>query len=590
MINELRWRFNMLGLILVGFGLLIVVQSARLQFGPRAQLFRDLGASYEFVDITLQPPRGQIYDRFGNLLAGNATVFEVGVELRDVRDPDAIALALAGVLDLEYTQVLGLVSQEYIAGQRVYVTLAQGVLPDKVAVIQDYMARADESGDDSMRDLNGLVFSPSLQRSYPERDLASNILGFVGKNDAGTPVGYFGIEQFYDELLAGLPQVVKVANDPNLVGQLPTVPPGASLILTINREIQAMVEHQLDQAVEFYGAKSGTVVVMNPETGEILAIGTTPRLDLNEYWRYSEVFPQTADEKVPFNRAVSQSYEPGSVFKVITMAAALDAGVVKPNTTFFDTGVFQVGGITIRNWDSAAWGSQDMLGCLQHSLNVCLAWIGSQLEAGRFYDYLDAFGFGHRTGVDLAGEATGRLKSPGDGDWYPADLGTNTFGQGIAVTPIQMMMAVSALANDGEMVVPHLVKSMIDGDNQYNFHVQVAGNPISAETAHTLTDMLAVSLESEASVALVPGYRVAGKTGTGEIPTEFGYTRAITNASFVGWGPVDNPQFLVYVWLEEPTASIWGSQTAAPLFSEIVQRLVVLMNIPPDSVRAGLAP
>jgi cell division protein FtsI/penicillin-binding protein 2 len=203
---------------------------------------------------------------------------------------------------------------------------------------------------------------------------------------------------------------------------------------------------------------------------------------------------------------------------------------------------------------------------------------------------MEAFGFGHRTGVDLAGEATGRLKLPGDGDWYPADLGTNTFGQGIAVTPLQMMMAVSALANDGEMVVPHLVKALIDGGHQYEFHAQYAGAPISPEAAHTISDMLAISLEEEASVALVPGYRVAGKTGTGEIPTEFGYTNAITNTSFVGWGPVDNPRFLVYVWLEEPSASIWGSQTAAPLFSQIVQRLVVLMNLPPDSVRAGLAP
>jgi cell division protein FtsI/penicillin-binding protein 2 len=244
----------------------------------------------------------------------------------------------------------------------------------------------------------------------------------------------------------------------------------------------------------------------------------------------------------------------------------------------------------IRNWIRDAWGEQDITGCMRHSLNVCLAWIGTEMGADLFYDYMDAFGFGHYSGIDLAGEVTGRLKEPGDGDWYHADLATNTFGQGVSVTPLQLVVAAAAIANEGKMVVPHITQSIVDDNSQYNVRSQFFGQPISAETADTLTEMLAGTLEDEASLAMVPGYRISGKTGTAEIPGDDGYTREITNASFLGWGPTDDPQFIVYVWLEEmqEPASIWGSQTAAPLFSEIVQRLVVLMKIPPDYIRKGL--
>jgi cell division protein FtsI/penicillin-binding protein 2 len=213
------------------------------------------------------------------------------------------------------------------------------------------------------------------------------------------------------------------------------------------------------------------------------------------------------------------------------------------------------------------------------------------MGADLFYDYMDAFGFGHYTGIDLAGEVTGRLKEPGDGDWYHADLATNTFGQGVSVTPLQLVVAASAIANDGQMVVPHVTRSIVSTSSQYNVHAQAYGQPISEETAHELTEMLANTLEQEASLALVPYYRIAGKTGTAEIPGETGYSRNITNASFLGWGPVDDPQFIVYVWLEDmqEPASIWGSQTAAPLFSQIVRRLVVLMEIPPDNIRQALS-
>ncbi|MBI3738721.1 MAG: hypothetical protein HY258_06715 [Chloroflexi bacterium] len=202
---------------------------------------------------------------------------------------------------------------------------------------------------------------------------------------------------------------------------------------------------------------------------------------------------------------------------------------------------------------------------------------------------MNRFGLGHLTGIDLAGEAAGRLKVPGDTDWYPVDLATNAFGQGVSVTPIQLMMGSSAVANDGRMVTPHVLYAMVRDGRQYNVPAQYAGSPISADTAHTLSQILAVSLENESSNALVPGYRIAGKTGTAQIPTDYGYEAGVTNASFIGWGPVDDPKFMIYVWLEKPSASIWGSETAAPVFAEVAQKTVVLLNIPPDNVRMQIA-
>ncbi|HUG34946.1 MAG TPA: penicillin-binding protein 2, partial [Anaerolineales bacterium] len=320
----------------------------------------------------------------------------------------------------------------------------------------------------------------------------------------------------------------------------------------------------------------------NPRNGEILAMATTPRMDLNNYGNYFSLYSNGSQ----YNRSIGTAYEPGSVLKILTMAAALDTGTVTPQTTFVDTGSIQVGGITIQNWNRDSWGQQNMVGCLQHSLNVCMAWVSTQMGPQAFYGYMERFGLGHPTGIDLAGEAMGRLKVPGDSDWYNVDLGTNAFGQGVTVTPLQMLMAASAIANDGKMVTPHVLYSMLRDGHQYNVPSQYGGSPITSQTAHTLSEMLAVSLEAEASGALLPGYRVAGKTGTAQIPTDFGYDPSTTNVSFIGWGPVDDPEFMIYVWLNKPTSSPWSSETAAPVFSQVAEQTVILLNIPPDNVRS----
>jgi cell division protein FtsI/penicillin-binding protein 2 len=577
------WRYSTLGILLSALAFFIIVQMLRIQLSPQAEALREKGELYSGTWRTLTPARGQIYDRRGNLLAGNRTVYEVGVVLGEVENPSTIALALNAVIDADYDEVFAAVSREP-SGDAVYATLAKFVTEDqkqRLEQLSEEMIQAYGERDDSNRpSLAGITFDPRLQRSYPEKDLASNILGFVNWEGEG----FFGVEEKFDNELSGSLKRVWIPFDPNRVEEFPDVPEGSSLILTIDRVIQAEMEKIVESAIEESGSESATILVMDPETGDILAAATSPRLDLNEFWRYDEVF----EGSTPFNRVVSETYEPGSIFKVLTMAAALDGGAVKPKTTFLDTGSIEVGGTVIRNWNSGAWGPQDMLGCMQHSLNVCLAWVATELGANKFYQYMQDFGVGHLTGVDMAGENPGRLKLPGDEDWYEADLGTNSFGQGVAVTPVQMLMAVSALANEGQMAYPRIVLSIIDDGKQYNTSPRISGAPISSKTAQKLTDMLATSLQVESSAALVDGYTVAGKTGTAEIPTPFGYTSNQTNASFVGWGPVDDPRFVVYVWLEKPTTSPWGSVVAAPVFRQVVERLVVLMNIPNNEMKAQL--
>ncbi len=572
--------------------LLIVVQLVRVQNNVSAKALRDEATDiYEYNEEIVYPERGYIYDRWGHLLASNKEVYEIGINLVDVENPETIARDLDDVLGLDYYEVLNNIKTATEKSPQGYMIVANFVDSEMILELERRQQDYDEAPivkslykSGKISSLDGLEWNPHLQRVYPENDLASNVLGFYSFLDQNQGRPYFGIEENYNDVLEGNPIKVSIPVDPNKIQEIPTIPPGSSLILTIDREIQIAMEKVIDNAVKSNKAVSGTLMVMDPENGEILAMATSPRLNPNKYWEFEEMFA----ENTPYNKAVSETFEPGSIFKVLTMAAALDNGSVKPETTFLDTGIIHIGGVDIYNWDREAWGPQTMLGCMQHSLNVCLSWVATQLGPSAFYDYMHAFGIGHRTSIDLAGEAVWPLSVPGDETWSEANLATNSFGQGVAITPVQMITAVGAIANEGKMMAPHVLSAIIEDGHQYNTNPQVIGNPISAETASTLTNMLATSLEVEASDALVEGYKVAGKTGTAEIPGPYGYVIGLTNASFIGWGPVDDPKFVVYVWLEKPQTSIWGSIVAAPVFSEAVSELVVLMNLPPDDIRQKL--
>ncbi len=581
----MKKQYRIRSLSLAGiFGLLafaIVFQMVRIQNSPQAAEFMNRSENwYEGVYRTLYPERGNIFDRQGRLLAGNKTVYEIGVNLRDIRNPQTIALTLSVSLGLDYDTVFNNITNP--AEGLMYMALARDVdhnIANELMVMQEQLAsQYSQSGDPS---LNGLDFRAQLRRTYPENSLASNTIGFVAQNGRG----YFGVEEKYNDLLAGVPITVWVPENPNRAEELPEVPRGADLILTIDREIQAAVEEILFDALDETGAVSGTIIVMDPRNGEILALASTPTMDLNNFSDYFTTY-QYASE---FNRAVGTQYEPGSVFKILTMAAAIDSGTVAPTTTYLDTGFYEIGGRYIYNWDQGAWGVQDMTGCMQNSLNVCMARIADLMGKEKFFTYMQRFGIGRPTGIDLGGEAAGRLKLPNDDDYYDVDLAITAFGQAVAVTPIQMITAASALANEGKMVYPHVLYGMVSATGEYYTPTQVLGTPISPQTARTVSEMLATGLERGGSLARVEGYRIAGKTGTAQVPSEFGgYSSNQINASFIGWGPVDDPQFMVYVWLEKPTSDDWASFLAAPVFSEVVEKLVVLMGIPPDNIRRQL--
>ena len=568
------WRFLTIAAVMALLGIAILTQIFRVQGSPEVAGVIDQG---NMVWKDFYPPRGEIYDRNGNLLAGNKTVYEIDLDLTANPDLPTVKLALQ-MSGIDLNEVNYRISQEPATAK--FITLADFVPADKTDILINLQKKAH--GDPSGKNLDAIYFKAHFARSYPENDLASNVLGFVAQDNHG----YMGVEEKYDNILAGIPVRLLVPADPRRVTEYPNIPPGQTIILTIDREIQASIEQILDQALTSTGASSGTIVVMDPLTGDVLAMSSTPRMNLNDYQSISTIFPG----ETPFNRAISQAYEPGSVLKILTMSGALDSNTVQPDTVFFDPGYIIVGGNRIEDWNGLPWGYQDMTGCLANSLNVCLAHVSTLMGNDLFYSYMQRFGLGHATGIDLAQETSGHLKLPGDSDWYPVDLGTNAFGQGVSATPIQMVMAASALANDGKMVYPHVLYAQIQGGKQIDTKTQVVGTPISAGTAHTITNMLANALETESSGALIPGYRIAGKTGTAQIPLPTGgYDAVNINASFIGWGPVDDPRFIVYIWLEKPQSNKAASVVAAPIFKQVVEKLIVLMNIPPDAIRLQMA-
>ncbi len=569
------------------FSRVIYIQVALQDLG------KAIGERSSIKNKEFEAVRGNIYDRWGNVLAGNVEVFEIGVDLVNLinatdTEKQQLAAFLANVTDQNYTDVLERVIIPYNKEEAVFSTIITNAPKEMVDEI--VAAREDNNL------YYAISWSGRLTRKYPEGELAANLLGFYADQ------GFYGVEGYFDNILTTSNVKTDLIMDPFGEWTIPEIPQGDSIVLTIDREIQARIEDIVDRAVQNNGAESGTIIVMDPNNGEILAMATTPRPDLNlSPAEFLAQFSSTGDLNkidISYNRAIMQTYEPGSVFKVITMASAIDSGVLTPDSEFIDQGSIDVHGAIVHNWDYGAWGPQTMTTCMQHSLNVCLAYVAETLGTSSFYNYLYAFNIDRKTNIDLDGEQSYPLLSPQNpapfGSDYTAPkwdermLAYHSFGQGVAVTPIRMISSISALANDGRIMAPHIQKAIIqDGKIRY-YTPKIVSTPIKPETAATMTEMLAISLEGESSDALVDGYRVAGKTGTAEIPTETGYYESLTNASFVGWGPTDDPQFIVYIWLEKPTSNIWSSVVAAPVFREVVENLVILMDIPPDAVRSQM--
>lgn len=577
--------------------LAMVVQLIRVQFGTYAPVFAMWVEAAQDTQDEVDPDRGLIYDRDGDLLATNVPMYYLEIEVFQLTPASRkqIAAVLSQALILPYEDLYRQLTLDWGSLGQYRIRLTREVAGDDRWPITIDQVAADMLKsfllDPDAPDLSGLKLVPAPRREYPANYLAGHVLGFVNQEGKG----FFGIEGFYDDWLAGKPLTIERGYIPPEARLEPDPPAGVNLVLTIDLDIQQMLEEILREAIESNAAESGQIIVMDPRNGEILGMAIQPGLNPNNYEPWLEergVSPidledlEEAEDEAVINPAVGGQFEPGSTFKVLTMAAALDSGVVERDTEFIDTGQIEVGGVRIRNWNGGAWGPQTMQGCMEHSLNVCLAWLSSEkLGASMFYEYMTAFGIGRGTGIDVAGEVAGQLRTPRHPEWTEADLGTNAFGQGVSVTPVQLLASVGAVANDGIMMQPHIVRAVVGPEGAYWPKATVLGRPVSKETADELNEMLAESIAGETHLASVNGYRLAGKTGTAQIPTEKGYDDRWTIASFVGWGPVNDPQFIVLVRIDKPESSPWGSVVAAPVFREVVERLVTMLEIPPDHVR-----
>ena len=550
-------------------GLTIVGRLVDLQV-VRAEEIRDEHERVYGGEKRLEPIRGPIVDRNGGILAITRYDYRVAAAPNQISDPRDVASILSSVLLTRTYSLLPLLDPPPNDEDEpiMYSVVAPRVSAETAQYIEGL-------------ELPGISLEPIQRRYYPHGNLLSHVLGWADMDMRGNS----GVEGYYNNDLQG--QAAIVRRFPFLYGQWETARPhnGATVVLTIDRTIQLVTEQVLADALRRYHAPSGSIIVMDPRNYEILAMASLPSFDPNKY--YDE------DPKSLVNPIVSGWFEPGSIHKVLTMAAAIDAGVVTPETTYEDKGVLEVGGLPIYNWDRAAHGITDMVTLLAKSLNVGAATLAQWMGQETFYSYMEAFGMGEYTGVDLDAEAIGRLKRPGDGLWTEADLGTNSFGQGLAVTPLQELVGMTAIASSGIIMQPHIVSEIRDGDQVLQFQPTVVGQPISKETADTVAWMMAQAVAREVPEAAVPNYTIAGKTGTAQIVEGGVYHPTDVIGAFVGFLPADDPQVIVMVKIDRPQVPLyerWGSMTAAPTFSELVQQLVVLMDIPPDAERAGNSP
>jgi cell division protein FtsI (penicillin-binding protein 3) len=518
-------------------------------------------AQLERAGLQVQPAaRGEIVDAQGSPMAMNVTldaVYSVGKQLVD---PQVTASVLAPALGVPASRLEHTFAR-YPTG---YATLAPQVTDAVSAKIR------------ALR-LPGIVLAPQLRRAYPDNQNASQVIGYVN----GDNKGLMGVERFYENILsgqAGLASVLKdtAGNDVHL-SSAPPVPSqdGGSLRLTIDGPVQSLVEHALQQAVQKHSADGGTIIVMDPTTGYILGMASSPMANPNQYWKDNANFT---------NQAIQSSYEPGSTFKMVTMAAGLDTHVITPDTAFQDTGQWVVGDRVLHNWNNGGFGWETMTQVLQHSANVGAAFVSSRLGRNRFYDYVHRFGFGTPTGVDISGEVRGSVPLPGDKTWTIVNQFTNAYGQGLTVTPLQLVRAVAAVANGGLMMKPQVVSQITYRGRVIDRPPVPQGRVISPQTAHTLTKMLVESaLGGEAQFSLVKGYDIAAKTGTASIAGPYGqYLQNATIASVVGYAPAYSPRFAVLVKIDHPRDTPWGSMAAAPVLHDLFQQLFLYYHVPPS--------
>ena len=518
------------------------------------------------VDRKLQSPRGTIYDRNGRPLAMSVVTKSLYADPKMIKQsPSEVADLIAPYVTMSKEDIVKSLQED-----TAFVWIDRMMEPEKSKAVAQLIED---------KNVEGLNFVEESKRYYPNGNLAAQVLGFVGTDDKGLD----GLEMVLDDELKGGIQKELVATDRKgnaifgsvLSKYLPDK--GKSVTLTIDASIQFIAERALDKAMEDTGAKHASVIVMDPKTGEILAMANRPTYDPNHYSQGSE-----EDFK---NIAVTNLYEPGSTFKPIIASAALASGKWKLDQVYNDKGSFAANGHVMQNWNGEGYGPVRLIDILKFSINTGMAEIGTTTGADILSKYVRNYGFGSKTGIELPGEGDGILYNPDD--MSKLDVATMSIGQGIAVTPLQMVRAFGAIANGGSMMKPHIVKSYsnIKGEVTSTTETSVVGQPVPAETAKTIVDILEKEVsEGGGTKAMVEGYHFGGKTGTAQkLDTKHGgYLDGQYIASFIGFGPVEDPKFVVLVVIDDPQkGSYYGSQIVAPVFKDIVSQLVRYYQMSP---------
>jgi cell division protein FtsI (penicillin-binding protein 3) len=509
--------------------------------------------------VVLQAQRGPIVDRSGAPLATSSPAESLFAQPRAVGDPVRVASRLAPLLGTPEIELHSL-----LTGSRSFVWIHRRLPPSTAAAVK------------ALRE-PGLGFLPEPLRLYPNRELAAHIVGFEGADG-----GLEGIERALDETLRGTPGKAVVGRDAlgrevvtETVLQRPA--PGHGVMLTIDRTIQYLAEREIDAAWRRTQAKAAMAVVLDPRNGDVLAMAVRPTFNPN-------AFLEVSSREHWRNRVVTDPFEPGSTFKVILAAAALEEGVVKPEDRIWaENGSITIAKTTIHDWKKYGWLTFGEV--LQNSSNVGSIKVGLALGRERYYRYMTAFGFGALTGVGLAGESRGQLRDITR--WSALSLPTMSIGQEVSVTALQMVGAFGAIANGGTLMQPRLVRSVFDADGKEirRFEPKPVRQVVSADTARTLTRLMTqVVAAGTGHNAAIPGHEVAGKTGTAQKldPVTRRYSRNPGVLSFVGFAPAEEPRLVMLVMLDEPKNEKWGSEAAAPIFSAIGGGVLRYLDVPPS--------
>ena len=559
----MMWRYRTALFLLVGGFFLIILRLFYWQV-VRAEELSSWGKSQYATQLKIFPKRGEIRTSDGYPIATNNVSYLVFINPKEVGEKEKIKTTtiLSSFLQIDSASVSGALKKDLY-----WVPLRNNISPELKEKIE-------------LLKLTGVGFEEQSIRFYPEASLAAHLIGFVGKDEAGDNKGYFGVEGYYDRQLrgkAGNAVFIKDAFGRPILAKADDKESqidGRSLILSIDRVIQFIAENKLKKGLVKYGAVGGAVVIMNPKTGNILAIASFPSFDPSSY--------QEFDSTSYKNPAVSNLFEPGSTFKSLIMSAGIDAKVVKPDTKCpICAGPVAIGEYQVRTWNNEYHKDVTMTDVIKNSDNIGMVYVSQELGIEKMLEYFEKFGIGSLTGIDLQGETVAELKPRNQ--WYPIDIATASFGQGISITPIMLLTAFSSIANEGKRMEPHVVAKIETAKGEIiEIKPKMINQPISSETAKVMKEILVkAASQGEAKFASVKGYRIAGKTGTAQIPIAGHYDPNKTIASFIGFAPADDPKFAMLVVVDKPTSSIYGSETAAPIFFDIASDLFTYYNIAP---------